>query len=141
MLLFHFLEQESEWITRLKDEPECWQNWYEHYQMLSPKEQAVAQYMLAAAGKGGEAEEYLGMECGPIHCSDQKNVNKGHGTMYAIDRGCVLSKDAKLFYVRTDMWSAPDMELGQIPHWNTAKAEDIKQYSSGLAEVQTEVIP
>ena len=107
MLLLNFWKQEQERIANLNDNEEHWQAWCDHYWKLTPKEQAIAQYLLSAAKKVSDAEEYLGVELGPITCVAQKNVNNGFGIIFSINRDCFLLADTKLFYVRSDMWIPP----------------------------------
>lgn len=138
--MLNFLEQERERIAKLNDDEEGWQAWCEHYRELSPKEQAVAQYILAAERKEADAEEYLGIGIGPINCVAQSDVNEGFGMMFSIKRDCFLFDDAKLFYVRSDMWIPPHHDPEPVPEWITRMAEDCKKYSSGLTRVRPEII-
>lgn len=131
--------KEHEMISALNDSEESWQDWYSHYQQLSPKDQAAVRYMLTTAGKIGDAEEYLNLS-GPIVCIAQKEVNNGFGMMFAIDRECFTAQNVKLFYVRSDMWISPERDLSVVPEWITKMAEGCKKFSSGLEDLQLEVI-
>lgn len=131
--------KEHEMISALNDSEESWQDWYSHYQQLSPKDQAAVRYMLTTAGKIGDAEEYLNLS-GPIVCIAQKEVNNGFGMMFAIDRECFTAQNVKLFYVRSDMWISPERDLSVVPEWINKMAEGCKKFSSGLEDLQLEVI-
>ena len=132
-------QKEYELISALTDSEESWQNWYTHYQQLTPKDQAAVRYMLTVAGKIGDAEEYLNLS-GPIDCIAQKEVNNGFGMMFAINLECFASQNAKLFYVRSDMWIAPEKTSSAVPEWINRMVDDCKKFSSGLKGVQPEVI-
>jgi len=131
--------KEYELISALNDSEESWQDWYAHYQQLTPKDQAAVRYMLTAAGKIGDAEEYLNLS-GPIVCIAQKEVNNGFGMMFAADRECFASQNAKLFYVRSDMWIVPEKTSPDVPEWINRMVDGCKKFSSGLKDIQSEVI-
>ncbi|MBQ4339578.1 MAG: hypothetical protein IJC41_01065 [Firmicutes bacterium] len=76
----------------------------------------------------------------PIYVYDQKNVNNGYGIMYSIDRGFFPKDGVKLFYVRNDMFVPSDEEPAKVPEWISNMEADCKKFSSGLKNVQTEVI-
>lgn len=131
--------KEYELISALNDSEECWQDWYAHYQQLSSKDQAAVRYMLTTAGKIGDAEEYLNLS-GPIACIAQKEVNNGFGMMFAIDRDCFTVQNAKLFYVRSDMRLSPERNPSAVLEWINRMVEGCKKFSSGLANIQLEMI-
>ena len=79
-------------------------------------------------------------DCCPIDCFEQKNVNNGYGIMYSIDRGFFPKDEAKLFYVRNEMFVSSDEDPAEVPKWILNMEADCKKFSSGLKNVQTEVI-
>lgn len=140
MLPLNFWKQEQERIANLRDNEARWQAWCDHYWKLTPKEQAVVQYLLSAAKKVSDAEEYLGVELGPITCVAQKEVNNGFGMMFSINRDCFLDENVKMFYVRSDMWIPPNRDPSIVPEWISNLADGCKRHSSGLAKVRPEVM-
>lgn len=140
MLSLHFLEQERERIARLPDDRkglQKWQEWWEHYQKLAPKERAAVRYILVAARKDGVAEGLLGEEFCPIWGVD---ANDGRGIMFVIDRDFFLCENVKLFYVRSDMRIPSRADLNTVPEWITDLAENCRKYSRGLVLIQPEII-
>ena len=75
-----------------------------------------------------------------FHLFDQKNVNNGYGIMYSISQDFFPENDTKLFYVRDDMWISSSKDSAMTPKWILDMAEGCKKFSSGLKNVQTEVI-
>lgn len=98
MFLFDFLPDEHERMADLQDTEESCAAYSEHYKQLSPKEAAIAGYMLCAAGK-----QYVeGYDNGvdiiyPFDCVAQNDVNGGWGQMISVNPDCfVFPEDAKL---------------------------------------------
>lgn len=133
-----FMEKETRRIQALEDTEESFRAWYAHYLTLDAKEQAVADYLLTAAGKDSYADDYMGLQLCPVSCADQSNVNNGYGVLYALRRECFPWKDVKLCFLRSDMWVGTEK---QVPQWILTLEREIGLYSSGLGQVQTEVIP
>jgi len=136
-----FLTDEQQRIDAMADTEESFREWYAHYVTLTPKQQALADYLLTAAKKDSYADDYMGLQLCPVSCADQKNVNNGYGIMFAIRRECFPQENAKFVYLRSDMWIPPQHDFAQLPDWIRFVEEEVRQYSSGLSEVQTEVIP
>ena len=136
-----FLTDEQQRIDVMADTEESFREWYAHYVTLTPKQQALADYLLTAAKKDSYADDYMGLQLCPVSCADQKNVNNGYGIMFAIRRECFPQENAKFVYLRSDMWIPPQHDFAQLPDWIRFMEEEVRQYSSGLSEVQTEVIP
>lgn len=136
-----FLKNERQRIDAIADTEESFREWYTHYATLTPKQQALAGYLLTTAKKDSYADDYMGLQLCPVSCVDQKNVNNGYGIMFSICRECFPQEDGKFVYLRSDMWIPPHHDFAQIPDWIRFMEDEIRQYSSGLSEVQTEVIP
>ncbi|MBQ3031804.1 MAG: hypothetical protein II993_04810 [Anaerotignum sp.] len=132
-----FIEREKQRILVLTDTEESFHEWYNHYQTLSPKEKAVADYLLTVAGKDSFADDYMGLDLCPVSCVNQVDVNNGYGVLYAIRRECFPAEDVKLCFLRSDMWVASKEE---IPRWILSLEEEICRYSSGLGKVRIEVV-
>ena len=45
-----FIKEETRRIAALRDTEACFREWYDHYLTLNPEQQAVADYLLTAAG-------------------------------------------------------------------------------------------
>lgn len=136
-----FLKDEKQRIDAIADTEESFREWYTHYATLTPKQQALAGYLLTAARKDSYADDYMGLQLCPVSCADQKNVNNGYGIMFSIRRECFPQENAKFIYLRSDMWIPPQHDFAQIPDWIRFMEDEVRKYSSGLSEVQTEVIP
>jgi len=141
MLLFDFLEDEHDRISRLRDTPSSCLRYLEHYRTLPPREAAIAGYLLIAGGKR-YAEQYAeGFEilC-PFDFVAQNNVNNGWGQMISVNPDCfVFPEQVKLFYTRSEM-CAPEGDSG-APEWIEQLAHNARCYSSDLSEIKAERIP
>lgn len=71
----------------------------------------------------------------------QKDVNGGSGMLFSLQRECFPDPDGKRYYVRSDMYLSPDKDSDIIPSWLQRLSRNARAYSSGLADVQIEVIP
>jgi len=131
-----FIEQERKLIEKLADTEESFRQWYDHYKILSPRQQAVADYLLTAAKKDSYADDYMGLQLCPVSCADQKNVNNGYGILYAIRRECFTDENIKFCFLRSDMPISSDDTTP--PDDAAFLVEEIRRYSSGLAQVQLE---
>lgn len=142
MLLFGFLEDEHERIVKLQNTEASCLDYWKHYQQLSPEEAAIAGHMIAAAGKrfiDWYVDDFSIIY--PFSGIGQGSVNNGCGQMISINPHCfVFPEDKKLFYVRSDMWIPPERKEEAIPEWIRNLAYDVKCFSSGLADIRTEVI-
>lgn len=134
-----FIEKEKQRIAALLDTEESFRAWYDHYLTLGPKEQAVADYLLTAAGKDSYADDYMGLQLCPVSCAAQSDVNNGYGVLYAIRRECFPREDVKLCFIRSDMRVLPE-DGRQPPKWIMALEQEVRRYSSGIVQVQTEII-
>jgi len=76
-----------------------------------------------------------------IECVEQKNVNGGFGMMLAIRPELLPEKNAKMFYIRSNMWIYPVCGPAKLPQWIADMSLDIKNHSSGLRGITPEVIP
>lgn len=152
-----FYAYEYEWINRLSGEdpwpgpawkypdgypmPEDWAEWCAHYKSLSPREQAICGYALAASGKDFFAQDYLNpWPPQPVQPVALKEVNNGYGAMYAFNRDCFVAERPKLFYVRSEMRIDPDKDPARIPEWIAKMADELRAYSSGFSDFRIEVM-
>lgn len=139
--MLEFITDEKKRIEALLDTEESFRQWYAHYLTLTPEQQAVVDYLLTAAGKDSYADAYMGLQLCPVSCADQKNVNNGYGILYAIRRECFPQKDVKFIFLRSDMCISSKVDPTQIPQWIKTMEDEIRRYSSGLTDIQTETIP
>ena len=142
MFLFDFLADEHEWITNLQNTEESCSAYREHYKQLSPREAAIAGHMICAAGKLYVALYNSDFEivC-PFNCVAQEEVNGGWGQMFAINPDSFVFPEAvKLFYIRDTMWIPEYRKGGPVPQWIEDMAHEMRCFSSGLADIQAEII-
>ena len=133
-----FIKEETGRIAALRDTEACFREWYDHYLTLNPEQQAVADYLLTAAGKDSYADDYMGLQLCPVSCVDQKNVNNGYGVLYAIRRACFPEDDMKFCFLRSDL---PARRADPAPpRAAAALRNEIRRFSSGLAAVRLETL-
>lgn len=142
MFLFDFLPDEHERIANLQNTQASCAAYWAHYRQLSPQEAAIAGHMLIAAGKTYVERYEDDLELvRPFDCVAQNNVNGGWGQMFAVNRDCfVFPERTTLFYVRSTMWIPDHCKDAAVPQWIEDLAHNMRCYSSGLAEIRTQVI-
>jgi len=134
------LEYEIKKIPRASDTEDKWDEWQAYYLKLTDDEKIFIRQALFEFGISDDVKLYTDLCISPVLCFDQSNVNNGCGMMFSIERDFFPKDGAKLFYARSDMWISPEWDVSAIPKWINDMEWGCKKYSSGLAEVQTEVI-
>ena len=138
--MFQLVQDEQPRIARLEDTRESCLEYWEHYKKLTPWEGVMVGYWICAADKRF-IDDYLeeGAILYPVTTVARKSVGNGGGKLISIDPDMFWLSE-QFFYTRSDMKIEPDCQTADIAKRIEELALDVKLFSKGLMDVETEII-